>query len=111
MIRTAIAVAALKARHKTFLHAALLVRNGRILGAGWNEGTTHAEQMALYAVSGTHTLPALPDGVELLSVRIRRSGRLGMARPCPACWALATRSGVRRVRYSDSHGNIVSERV
>ena len=105
MIQQAISVARTKADHKIFLHAALIVRKNHILSEGYNHERVHAEEHAIYKCQ------EVIKGSEILCIRIRRSGRMGMARPCPACWALLKSCGVLFVRYSDSHGNIVKEKI
>lgn len=94
-----------KSRHHQHRHAVLVMVGKRIVGAGWNAENRHAEMMAL--------LHARDEayGADALSIRIRKSGHLGMARPCANCMAALKRAGVRRVQYSINSGELITESI
>jgi|ERR1035437_1457493 pyrimidine deaminase RibD-like protein len=104
-IRRATKLATTKARHKFHRHAVLLMSGRRILASAWNHGGTHAEKMGL-----AHAGDAA-RGADVLSIRIRHSGQLGLARPCAKCWAALKKAGVRRVQWSTNDGTFVTETI
>ena len=53
----------------------------------------------------------LDKGSIVFVVRVMRDGRLGNARPCPACMLALKSRGVRRVFYSVSYNRIESEEL
>ena len=71
------------------LVGAVIVRNGRIIGAGWHEhwGGLHAERNALARCSEP------PTGATLYVT----------ASPCLECSKLIIQSGIRRVIYSENY--------
>lgn len=90
----------------TFKHSALVLRGGAILSVGVNGKEKHAEAQAL-----ARLWPSERRGTTLISCRVRRTGALGMARPCPACRRLMASAGVKTVIYSTNEGEFVRERI
>jgi hypothetical protein len=88
-----------KARHKAHKHAVLITRGGAIVAFGTNHDEVHAEVAAL------NTLwPDQRPGTRAISIRLRRSGTLGMAKPCLECQEYMRKHGVKSVMYTDRDG-------
>ena len=105
MVRVAKKLAVKKSRAQTHRHAALIIAHGRIIAAGWNHGVTHAEADALRRAGD------VPGGAEMLCVRVRRNGSLGMAKPCAKCMNSLLENGFRWVSYTDEWGAVVRQKV
>lgn len=90
-----------KAQHSHFHHVAILTRGGAIVSIGVNVGWEHAEAAALRQLWPDHR-----HGLTLWSYRVTKGGRLSTAKPCVPCQELLRANGIRRVRYSDSDGNM-----
>jgi deoxycytidylate deaminase len=97
---------AAKSRHHQHYHVAIVTRGGAVLAMGHNLEGIHAEAMALGKL-----WPSERVGTRLQSLRLRRDGTLGMAKPCAECQALIEASGVKQVIYSDGDGNMVKTKV
>lgn len=97
-IKMAIKEAA-KARHHHQL-AAVLVRGGKIISIAHNHSHVHAEHAALNRAwrSGT-------EGATMFVIRVKRSGMIGLAKPCKMCVDRMMQAGVRKVVYTDNEGN------
>lgn len=89
-----------------YRHAVLVFRGGNIVAAGFNHDLIHAEVAALKKL-----WPSERRGVKILSIRLGRNGRVGMARPCKACWAFLREHGVKSVTYTGRNGAFVTERL
>lgn len=93
---------------------AVLVRGSRVISVGYNQRhkthpkaatwtqSIHAEHSALLGVDA--------QGADLLVYRALRNGATALAKPCPDCWRLLRRAGVRRVYYTTPTG-IAMERA
>jgi deoxycytidylate deaminase len=95
-----------RSTHPLFQHAALVLKGGAVLAAGYNHEGIHAEAMALNKL-----WPSKRRGTTVISIRLNKSGRFSSAKPCKACAALLLASGVSKVQYSDADGNFISEDV
>lgn len=97
---------AAKAGHEWAHHAVIVFRGGNPVATGHNHGHLHAEFNALNSL-----WPKERRGTTVLSIRVTKSGKLSMARPCPKCYQFMLDNGVKNVVYSDSNGELVKERV
>jgi len=100
---------AAKSQHKNHQHVAIVTRGGAVVSVGYNggpNGCVHAEAMALGKL-----WPSERVGTKLHSIRLMKSGRMGLAKPCPECQKLIEESGVKAVFYSDNCGNMVHIKV
>lgn len=95
-----------KARHKCHRHAALVYRGGNLVAQGVNHDEVHAEVQALKKLWPDHR-----RGTTVLSVRMTRGGKLGMAKPCPECEEYMREAGVKKVVYSDDNGQMQTMRL
>lgn len=98
---------------------------GSVLAKGFNTDRTHTDQAKYnkwrYKEEGNHYLPSkLHSEVAALSkikyldidfskvhiyvYRELRDGKLGMARPCPACMAAIKRLGIKNIHYTTDRG-------
>lgn len=99
-------------------HGACLVYGDQILSTGVNKRftvrlndnvlplTIHAEVDAL---SNLH--PKYLKGLDILVIRVNKSGQLVYSRPCNSCIDKLSRKGIRKAYYSDINGDIVYEFV
>jgi deoxycytidylate deaminase len=85
---------------------ALVVKRNRVISVGYNNPKTHplahtkmrqlhAEMDAIIGCTKAEL-----DGAEIVVVRARRDGKVGMAKPCRACDDFIRRVGLRRVYYT-----------
>ena len=97
-------------------HGAVVSRGGSILSAAhntynkhprWGSGpmySIHAEAAAIRT--------AVRKGIDLRGatiVVVRTGNTSQMSKPCEACQALIEKYGIRKVRYTDEDGNIITE--
>jgi deoxycytidylate deaminase len=91
---------------------ALVVKRNRVISVGYNNPKTHplantkmrqlhAEMDAIIGCTKAEL-----DGAEIVVVRARRDGKVGMAKPCRACDDFIRRVGLRRVYYTVDGSNI-----
>jgi deoxycytidylate deaminase len=90
-----------KSNHKQHKHAVLVYRGGALVATGYNHGEIHAEQVALGKLWPDHRV-----GTRVVSIRLRKNGELGMAKPCPKCEAMLRAAGVKSVTYSNYQGQM-----
>jgi cytidine deaminase len=88
-----------KARHKAHRHAVMITRGGAVVAFGTNHDETHAEVAAL-----NNLWPDQRPGTRAISIRLRRSGTLGMAKPCLECQEFMRKHGVKSVMYTNREG-------
>jgi len=117
IIRAAIKTAKETEGLRNFKLGAVLFDKGVIINAKGNCTKTHpglrhyTPWPVLHAESRcilSHGLDNC-DGLELLVVRINKTGNVTMARPCDVCGELIKDVGIKRVWYSDWEGRIVSQ--
>lgn len=100
-IKAAIKLAA-RSTHPQYWHSALVLKGGAVISQGWNHDGRHAEVVALGKL-----WPSKRVGTTVISLRMGRDGRLGMAKPCPECSRALKEAGVTRVYYSDRKGEVI----
>lgn len=103
-VRLAVKEAA-KARHRHRLGAVLL-KGGKPIAVAHNFSYIHAEHAAI----GRAWRNSI-EGCTIVVVRVRRNGKLGMARPCPNCMERLIDAGIRKIIYSDFDGNMREEKL
>lgn len=105
-------------KEMNFLHAAVLVKGGRILSIGINQprqnsyvvrfapyehATTHAELHAILQVRNKIDL----TGAKIYVARLlREDGSVTMSKPCPWCQETLKKFGIKRVYYTTYEGGI-----
>ena len=90
-----------KSTHRQHLHASIVARGGNIVSCGYNHERIHAETMAL-----SKLWPSERVGTTVWSIRVSKSGRLGMAKPCSKCMSFLVASRVKQVFFSNASGEI-----
>lgn len=110
---------------------AVISYKGTVLAKGFNTDRTHTDQAKYnrwrYKECGNKYLPS-KNHAEMMSLskikyldidfskvhvyvyRELRDGKLGMARPCPACMAAIKRLGIKNIHYTTDSG-YASERI
>ena len=97
-----------KARY-VFSLGAIIIKDGEIVGAGYNrvysargesKTTDHAEILAL-----KKTPRSLRDRSDIIVMRIKKNGQIGMAKPCSKCEKALRKAGINRVYYSNANGS------
>ena len=101
MMESIIEKLAAKSDHKQHHHVVVLMRGGATVATGYNHGLIHAEDSALRRV-----WPDQRKGLKAWSFRLRRDGKLGMAKPCVKCQKLLRDSGIKVVYYSNGDGQM-----
>jgi len=89
---------AAKSTHEYAFHSTLLLRGGAPVAWGHNHGERHSEKVALGKVRN------VGHGLVAINFRIKKTGEIGIAKPCPACETLLRLSGVSSCYYSTSNG-------
>ncbi len=91
-----------RSRHRQHKLSAVILKGSNIVSTGWNFSHTHAEHTAINRAWRTDI-----HGATLVVMRLRRDGKIGMARPCPRCLAKIIEAGIKRCIYTDNNGCIV----
>lgn len=103
---------ALKSTSARERHGAVVLRNRKIIGLGYNDSRplgylrqnrirqfcneqSHAETAAMHNVSRADLL-----GSVVVVIRLSRSGELTYSRPCSTCMEAMARKGIRKCYYS-----------
>lgn len=91
----------------TYQLCALVVSKNKVLSIGYNQPKTHtisAETKMQQLHAEMHAIVGCPegavDGAEVIVVRIKPSGKPGLAKPCEVCQKILRRFGIRRVFYT-----------
>lgn len=84
--------------HSYFHHASIIISGGRIISWGYNRGLKHAEEMALRRAGKN------AKGATLVNVRLSKSGRFAMSRPCLHCGIMIGGYGIKKVMFSNGQG-------
>ena len=95
-----------------FKHGAVLTDGYSVVATGFNQYKTHPALREFtkwpFLHAESHALVRFGldfcDGLLMVSVRIRKTGDIGMSRPCDVCKALMLSAGVRRVYYTTDTG-------
>lgn len=90
-----------KARHAAHKHVTVVYRGGNVIAIGVNHDEIHSEVAALRTL-----WPSERKGTKVVNLRMTRSGRLGLAKPCPECEKFLRENGVKAVLYSDDDGHM-----
>ncbi len=77
---------------------------------GGGSARLHAECDAIMCAARHHGEHALA-GSTIYVAMIKRSGRIGLARPCGACLFLLRTVGIRRIVYTVAKGEFGAERM
>lgn len=82
--------------HPRSHHAAIIVKDGKVICEGANSGWVHAEQAAINEIS-----PYFREelrGATLYTMMVRaKSGTVGDGTPCPECMRSIRAAGIRKV--------------
>lgn len=105
-----------KKKKSVFKLGAVIIKNGKIVGRGYNYKTNnikfinygcnqsiHAECLAIQR--------ARRKGEIIIIVRILRDGTLTMAAPCKKCFEAIKKSGIKTIIYSDWNGEFQKMRL
>ena len=110
---------ALKSKFRLRL-GAILHNGSRVIASGFNKvNKTHPlGQVGEFNVKRHAEMDVLIraqhhdlHGCDITIARVKKDGALGMARPCRICSAELKRRGVRKIHYSNEHGNFTTVRV
>lgn len=95
----------------THKHGAVIFKNGKIIGAGYNNPMTasqnarpvsiHSEKDCMKGLRGDQIY-----GANIVAVRVTHKGQLSHGAPCKGCKKLMQRKGIKRVFWFDDTGNI-----
>lgn len=89
--------------HPKHKHAALVFHNGELVGYANNLGNYHAEVRALQVAK----MYGYKTDLTVLSIRISKSGKLKLAKPCDSCMTYMRKRGIACILYSTDDGTIV----
>jgi deoxycytidylate deaminase len=101
MVTAAVRRLVKKSNHKQHKHAVMIFRGGALVATGYNHEDIHAEQVALGKLWPDHRV-----GTRVVSIRLRKNGELGMAKPCAKCEAMLREAGVKSVMFSNYEGQM-----
>lgn len=114
--------ALIEAKKSTFLPhrvGAVITKGHRVLSTGYNSRqasgilgtcTRHAEASAILKLLKEKRLNDLV-GATLYVTRFKRSGVVGLAKPCQECQQLIKSVGISTICFTDNFGNTIEERV
>jgi hypothetical protein len=93
-----------KSTHPKFKHAALVFHKEELVGYANNKGKEHAEVRALQVAR----LHGYTKDLILISLRVTKTGRLALAKPCVGClFYIKVHGGVSKIMYSNDKGRLV----
>jgi len=84
-------------------HASIIFKGGTPTCFGWNDGNNHAEEIAIIRFNVGFNAPKL-KGSTMINIRLTRTGRIALSKPCPACLDLLKEKKFRKVIYSTNEG-------
>ena len=90
-----------KSPHPHFKHGTLIFRGGALIATGYNHDDRHSEEVALGKL-----WPGYARGSTVVNIRIKPSGRVGMARPCPRCLKILLDNRIKRCYYTNAEGKL-----
>jgi deoxycytidylate deaminase len=106
---------ATNSEHK-FQLGCVIVKNNKVIGAGWNTTKTHTKSPQKYKtlhaeMSALFSAKKAPvKGAEAYVFRILKNGEYALAKPCPICENMLKLAGIKKVHYTtDSKGFICTE--
>jgi len=83
-------------------HASIIFKNGKPVAFGVNSEDLHAEEASYLTATRFGKLST--KGLKMVNIRLTRAGRIGLAKPCPACLELLKEKKFRKVIYSTNEG-------
>lgn len=105
LARAALELAAAHEHDVTHQLCALVVHKNMVLSVGYNQPKTHpisidTPMQQLHAEMDALLRCGSTEGVDVIVVRSKPSGKPGLAKPCEVCENILRRFGVRRVFYT-----------
>ncbi len=104
--------------HSLHKMGAVLVRNGNVIGGGWNQNKTHPRSKNRYRTIHAELAALIYVGrvegylgADMYVVRITRGDSMATSKPCRDCMVLIKEAGIKSVTYIDDKGEIVNERL
>lgn len=94
-----------KCSHPEHRLIAVIIKGGNVISTGWNYSHIHAEHTAINRAWRSNI-----KGTTMVVLRLKKSGGLGMAKPCKKCEQKIVAAGIKNVVYTDVNGNFVSMR-
>lgn len=88
-------------------HASIIFRNGNPVAFGVNSPALHAEEAAYITASRFNKIST--KGCTIVNIRLTRAGKIGLSKPCPACYELLKTHKFRKVIYSNNEGGFTEE--
>ena len=83
-------------------HSSIIFCHGKPISFGFNDPFRHAEENAIidaeYKLNGSGL-----KGLTIVNFRLTAAGKIGLAKPCPACMDLIKSKGFRRVIWTVSY--------
>ena len=98
-----------RAKHSQWRVGAIIVKNGRVLGSGTNRYRNNPARVDISGVSYHAEEVAIRkagdvDGATIYVGRITRSGKIGLALPCPRCQDDLFGSGISQAVWTEPNG-------
>ena len=99
------------------MHGAVIWKNKKIIGAGYNYHlTSPSDKQRKFSIhSEKDSLNGLRSdqiyGSDMLAIRVSKSGELSHGAPCKGCKKLLKRKGVRKIFWYDNEGFLNSTRL
>ena len=95
---------AIKSKHPKYKHAAIVFHNQEIICHANNSNDQHAEVRALEIAR----ILGYTRDLTLLSLRVTKTGKLALAKPCFSCFLyIKLTGGVSKILHSNERGMIV----
>jgi tRNA(Arg) A34 adenosine deaminase TadA len=89
-----------KSDHRLYHHSAIILSGSRFISQGYNQGSKHAEVMAINSVKHLRSL----SNCTLISFRVNRKGYIGNSKPCSTCNEAIKAVGINKLIYFDGEG-------
>lgn len=88
-----------RSSHSRNMHAAIILKGGRVISTGYNHGQTHAEIAAIHRATRPGGYKNLLGSTIISFMCRRRTGSIGNSKPCSSCMDAIRSQGIRRVVY------------
>tara|TARA_Y100000389_G_scaffold195740_1_gene227603 strand:- start:504 stop:866 length:363 start_codon:yes stop_codon:yes gene_type:complete len=96
---------------KSAKHSCIIVKQGKIVGRGWNYKGTTSRSIRYYTLTvhaEAHVILKKKKwtNCDLYVFRFNNQGETLNSKPCDTCSLLIQRAGIKNVYYSDEHGGV-----
>lgn len=98
-----------RSNHSHYKLGCVIAKGGRVIGYGWNSTQTHPRSPSHHKTVHAEFMAILNlteacRGATAYVSRYTKGGAWALARPCPGCYGMFARHGIKRIVYSVTSG-------